>query len=130
MSLILAVLSAVAFAVIYLGMVLPLSKPLPTSTATGTVINRVFEGEHTVGNVGYGMKAGHQVRIGDQYLIDVRPDSGEVLRGTWPAPTIDNLPVGARVTVKFQRRVLLLFWKRTFVDDIELIASEQAPGHR
>jgi hypothetical protein len=124
MPLIIAAFSAVAFAVILLGLYLPLIKPAPTLTAAGKVVDRVFDPAHTVGKVGYGMKAGNQIQVGDQYLIDVRLDSGEVLRGTWPAHSIDNLPVGARVNVRFQRRALLLLWKRTFVDAIEPLASE------
>jgi hypothetical protein len=124
MPLIVAAIAAVVFAVILLGLYLPLANAAPTSTAAGRVIDRVFDPAHTVGKVGYGMKAGNQIQVGDQYLIDVRLDSGEILRGTWPAHSIDNLPVGARVNVRFQRRVLLLFWKRTFVDGIEPLAKE------
>ena len=87
-----------------------------------TVISRVLQTGQALGKVGYAMNAGNQVQVGPQYLIDVRLDSGELLRGTWPAPQIDVLPVGARVNVRLQRRVLLLFWKRTLVEDIALIA--------
>jgi hypothetical protein len=124
-SIILALVSAVAFGVIYVGMVLPLSKPVPSFTATGTVVGRIFQEAGTLGKVGYGMKMGNQVQVGEHYLIDVRLDSGETLRGSWPAPTIENLPMGTRVKVQFQRRVLMLFWKRTWVDDIEPLASKQ-----
>ena len=124
MPLVLAGAAGLAFAVIFLGIVLPLSKPAPTFTAAGKVIGRVFQEAHTMGNVGYGMKTGNQIQVGDQYLIDVQLDSGEVLRGSWPVHQIDSLPDGARVSVRFQRRVLLLFWKRTWVDDIAPMASE------
>ena len=122
MPLIIAAVSAVAFAVIFLGVYLPLTKPALTETAAGTVISRVLQTGQALGKVGYAMNAGNQVQVGPQYLIDVRLDSGELLRGTWPAPQIDVLPVGARVNVRLQRRVLLLFWKRTLVEDIALIA--------
>jgi hypothetical protein len=124
MPLIVAVVAGLAFVVIFLGGVLPLTKPAPTFTATGKVIGRVFQEAHTIGNVGYGMKAGNQVQVWDQYLIDVRLDSGEILRGSWPVHQIDSIPDGTRVRVRFQRRALLIFWKRTWVDDIELMASE------
>jgi hypothetical protein len=124
MPLILAAVAGLAFAVIFWGIVLPLTKPVPTFTAAGKVIGRVFQEAHSVGNVGYGMKTGNQIQVGDQYLIDVQLDSGEVLRGSWPVHQIDSVPVGTRVSVRFQRRVLLLFWKRTWVDDIQPVASE------
>ena len=124
MPLIIAAFSAIAFVAIFLGMYLPMSQRAQTLTAAGRVIRRVFAPAHTVGKAGYGMKAGNQIRVGDQYLIDVQLDSGEIVRGTWPAPSIDNLPVGMRVNVRFQRRVLLFFWKRTWVDNIEPLSSE------
>jgi hypothetical protein len=124
MPLIIAALAAAAFAVIFLGLYLPLAKPAATSTAAGKVIDRLFDPAHAVGNVGYGMKAGNQIQVDDQYLIDVRLDSGEILRGTWPAHSIDNLPVGTKVNVRFQRRVVLLFWKRTFVEAIEPLPKD------
>jgi hypothetical protein len=128
MSLLLAGVAALLFAVSYLGLVLPMSKPAPTFTAAGKVIGRVFQEAHAVGNVGYGMKAANQVQVREQYLIDVQLDSGEVLRGSWPVHQIDSLPVGARVNVRFQRRTLLLFWKRTFVDEIELMGPPRPPS--
>jgi len=129
MAYILAGLAAVAFVIIFFGFYLPLSRPAATFTAPGRVIARVFEKAHTVGKVGYEMKTGNQIEIGDRYLIDVRLDSGEILRGTWPASQIDGLPVGTRVNVRFQRRVLALFWKRTLVEDVQPLATgAMAPG--
>jgi hypothetical protein len=122
-KLVMAAVLAVVFAVGFFGVYLPLSKPAPTLTALGRVIGHTLQNARTVGMPGVGMKAGNQVRIGKHYSIDIRLDSGEVVRGSWPLPTVDALPIGSRVKVKLQRRVLLLFWKRTWVDDIEAISS-------
>ena len=126
MSLLVAGVAALVFAVAYLGLVVPMSKAAPTFTAAGKVVGRVFQEAHAVGNVGYGMKAANQVQVLDQYLIDVQLDSGEVVRGSWPVHQIDSLPIGTRVNVRYQQRTLLIFWKRTFVDNIELMGSPSA----
>ena len=103
---------------IYIVLYIPLTQSVPAFSAEGTVIARTFDGVHAVGNPGVGMKTGNQIAIDDRYLIDIRLDSGEVVRGVWPPFMIDRLPIGQRVSVQCEHRGFPPLWEKTVVREI------------
>jgi hypothetical protein len=101
----------------------------PPFTVDGTVIARTLDPSHTVGNpagrrrVTNGLLTEfNNYKTLDQYLIDVRLDNGEVVRGTWPG-VIDNIPIGQRVSVTCQRRNLPRTGQMTMVLNIALLTK-------
>ena len=107
----------------------PLTQSVPSFIAQGTVIARTFEAAHERTLDSPLQSPSHAIRrlaVGEQYLIDIRLDEGEVVRGTWPVPTVDQLPLGQRVSVTCERRGFAPFWHKTYVKAIAAVSTDRA----
>jgi len=104
----------------------PLTQPAASFTSQGTVVARVFQAAHKIRIPPYRMHADSRVTIGARYLVDVRLDNGEIVRGEWPAPTIDQLPSGQRVSVTCERRGFPPFWQKTYIREMTLVRTAGA----
>jgi hypothetical protein len=106
----------------------PLTQSVPSFITQGAVIARTFEAAHEKvldSPLQSPSHAVHRVAVGERYLIDIRLDDGEVVRGTWPVPTVDQLPLGQRVSVTCERRGFAPIWHKTYVKEITVIPTNR-----
>jgi membrane protein implicated in regulation of membrane protease activity len=119
------VLPLVAGAIV-LVYVVPAALPAVAFAVQGTVITRTYRPAHSelIGQPQSNSHAPHTMAVGEQYLIEIRLDSGEIVRSTWPVPTIDKIPVGQRVSVTGARRGFAPLWHRTLIREVSPIRAE------
>jgi hypothetical protein len=87
-------------------------------TAEGTVVATEFRPEHdaTSKPLSWRRQYSHaeaRAKIGAQYLIHIKLDSGESLTSSCMPQAIDMYPVGKRVRIQAERVAGLFFGKRT-----------------